>query len=32
MHRGMQWPEPKLTWPDGKRVCCTFRPLSRKAS
>jgi hypothetical protein len=25
MHRGMQWPEPKLTWPDGKLVCCTFR-------
>ena len=25
MHRGMQWPEPRLTWPDGKLVCCTFR-------
>jgi peptidoglycan/xylan/chitin deacetylase (PgdA/CDA1 family) len=25
MHRGVQWPEPTLQWPDGKRVCCTFR-------
>src|SRR6266436_4829429 len=25
MHRGMQWPTPRLTWPDGKLVCCTFR-------
>jgi peptidoglycan/xylan/chitin deacetylase (PgdA/CDA1 family) len=25
MHRGVQWPEPKLQWPDGKRICCTFR-------
>ena len=25
MHRGMQWPEPKLKWPEGKLVCCTFR-------
>src|SRR5438270_12175542 len=25
MHHGMQWPEPRLTWPDGKLVCCTFR-------
>lgn len=25
MHRGVQWPEPRLQWPDGKRVCCTFR-------
>src|SRR5260370_12818314 len=25
MHRGMQWPEPRLTWPDGKLICCTFR-------
>src|ERR1700694_1282223 len=25
MHRGMQWPEPRLTWADGKLVCCTFR-------
>jgi hypothetical protein len=25
MHRGMQWPEPRLTCPDGKLVCCTFR-------
>jgi hypothetical protein len=21
----MQWPEPRLTWPDAKLVCCTFR-------
>jgi peptidoglycan/xylan/chitin deacetylase (PgdA/CDA1 family) len=25
MHRGVQWPEPTLQWPDGRRVCCTFR-------
>lgn len=25
MHRGMQWPEPRLTWPDGRLVCRTFR-------
>jgi peptidoglycan/xylan/chitin deacetylase (PgdA/CDA1 family) len=25
MHRGVQWPQPQLTWPDGKLVCCTFR-------
>ncbi len=25
MHRGVQWPEPRLQWPDGKLVCCTFR-------
>ena len=25
MHRGVQWPEPRLKWPDGKLVCCTFR-------
>jgi len=25
MHRGVQWPEPTLQWPEGKRVCCTFR-------
>jgi hypothetical protein len=25
MHRGMEWPKPRLTWPDGKLVCCTFR-------
>jgi len=25
MHRGVQWPEPTLRWPDGKLVCCTFR-------
>src|SRR5262249_18745651 len=25
MHRGVQWPEPTLQWPDGKRICCTFR-------
>jgi peptidoglycan/xylan/chitin deacetylase (PgdA/CDA1 family) len=25
MHLGVQWPEPRLQWPDGKRICCTFR-------
>ena len=25
MHRGVQWPEPTLTWPGGKLMCCTFR-------
>jgi peptidoglycan/xylan/chitin deacetylase (PgdA/CDA1 family) len=25
MHRGVQWPQPQLTWPEGKLVCCTFR-------
>jgi peptidoglycan/xylan/chitin deacetylase (PgdA/CDA1 family) len=25
MHRGVQWPQPTLQWPDGQRVCCTFR-------
>jgi peptidoglycan/xylan/chitin deacetylase (PgdA/CDA1 family) len=25
MHRGVQWPEPRLRWPDGKLICCTFR-------
>ena len=25
MHRGVQWPEPTLQWPEGRRVCCTFR-------
>jgi peptidoglycan/xylan/chitin deacetylase (PgdA/CDA1 family) len=25
MHRGVQWPEPTLVWPDGKLLCCTFR-------
>jgi peptidoglycan/xylan/chitin deacetylase (PgdA/CDA1 family) len=25
MHRGVQWPQPALQWPDGRRVCCTFR-------
>src|SRR5262249_38763050 len=25
MHRGVQWPEPTLNWPDGKLICCTFR-------
>jgi hypothetical protein len=25
MHRGTHWPEPRLQWPDGKLVCCTFR-------
>ena len=25
MHRGVQWPQPKLAWPDGKLICCTFR-------
>jgi peptidoglycan/xylan/chitin deacetylase (PgdA/CDA1 family) len=25
MHRGVQWPKPRLQWPDGKLVCCTFR-------
>ena len=25
MHRGVQWPEPTLTWPEGKLMCCTFR-------
>jgi peptidoglycan/xylan/chitin deacetylase (PgdA/CDA1 family) len=25
MHRGVQWPEPTLTWPEGKLICCTFR-------
>jgi peptidoglycan/xylan/chitin deacetylase (PgdA/CDA1 family) len=21
----VQWPQPTLQWPDGRRVCCTFR-------
>ena len=25
MHRGVQWPQPTLQWPDGRLVCCTFR-------
>lgn len=25
MHHGTQWPQTKLQWPDGKKVCCTFR-------
>jgi peptidoglycan/xylan/chitin deacetylase (PgdA/CDA1 family) len=25
MHHGVQWPQPRLHWPDGKLVCCTFR-------
>src|SRR5262245_35149145 len=25
MHRGVQWPEPSLRWPEGRLVCCTFR-------
>lgn len=25
MHRGVQWPEPTLSWPEGKLLCCTFR-------
>jgi hypothetical protein len=25
MHRGVQWPNPTLIWPDGKLICCTFR-------
>ena len=25
MHRGVQWPQPALQWPDRRRVCCTFR-------
>ena len=25
MHRGVQWPQPTLQWPEGRRVCCTFR-------
>jgi peptidoglycan/xylan/chitin deacetylase (PgdA/CDA1 family) len=25
MHRGVQWPEPTLAWPEGKLICCTFR-------
>lgn len=25
MHRGVQWPQARLTWPDGRLVCCTFR-------
>jgi peptidoglycan/xylan/chitin deacetylase (PgdA/CDA1 family) len=25
MHRGVQWPTPRLAWPDGKLMCCTFR-------
>jgi peptidoglycan/xylan/chitin deacetylase (PgdA/CDA1 family) len=25
MHRGVQWPQSTLQWPDGRRVCCTFR-------
>ena len=25
MHRGVQWPEPTLQWPEGKLVACTFR-------
>lgn len=25
MHNGVQWPQPKLRWPEDKLVCCTFR-------
>ena len=25
MHHGVQWPQPTLQWPQGKRICCTFR-------
>lgn len=25
MHRGVQWPKPRLKWPDGRLMCCTFR-------
>jgi peptidoglycan/xylan/chitin deacetylase (PgdA/CDA1 family) len=25
MHHGVQWPHPRLKWPDGKLICCTFR-------
>ena len=25
MHTGVQWPKPRLKWPEGKLVCCTFR-------
>jgi peptidoglycan/xylan/chitin deacetylase (PgdA/CDA1 family) len=25
MHCGVQWPQPTLQWPDGRRICCTFR-------
>lgn len=25
MHRGTQWPQTTLRWPNGKLVCCTFR-------
>ncbi len=25
MHTGVQWPTPRLKWPDGKLICCTFR-------
>lgn len=25
MHRGLQWPTPRLTWPGGALICCTFR-------
>jgi peptidoglycan/xylan/chitin deacetylase (PgdA/CDA1 family) len=25
MHNGVQWPTPRLKWPDDKKICCTFR-------
>jgi peptidoglycan/xylan/chitin deacetylase (PgdA/CDA1 family) len=25
MHKGVQWPKPRLKWPDDKKICCTFR-------
>ena len=25
MHRGVQWPETTLQWPEGKLIACTFR-------
>ena len=25
MHQGVQWPSPKLKWPEGKLICVTFR-------
>jgi peptidoglycan/xylan/chitin deacetylase (PgdA/CDA1 family) len=25
MHKGVQWPTPRLKWPDDKKICCTFR-------
>lgn len=25
MHKGVQWPQPRLKWPENKLICCTFR-------